>query len=125
MYSAQVAGNVAHGLRPPRGTDAVMLANNVGGGTDNLPGICALRVWDTNVGDWPVGCAGLGCLSVALCQIAVQAALVWVRGCQVSSQRLLACRHRRVRMPVAPCSVHLMPDSLSRWPMSDLQPAST
>jgi hypothetical protein len=37
-------------------------------------------------------------------------------------QRPLLSWPRKVRMPVAPCSVHLMPDSLSRWP--DLQSAS-
>ena len=36
---------------------------------DEPPKICHQRVWDSNVGDWRVGFAGLGCLSVVLCQI--------------------------------------------------------
>jgi hypothetical protein len=28
-------------------------------------------------------------------------------------------------MPVAPCSVQRIPESLNRWPMTDLHPAST
>ena len=56
----------------------------------------------------------------------VQAAGVWLFGrIQMCSQRLLASWHLRVRMPVAPGSVQRMPDNLSRWPITALQPAST
>src|SRR5262249_7647115 len=51
---------------------------------------------------------------------------VWMWGrCQICSQRLLASWQRRVAMLVAPGTVQRMPESLSRWPMTALQPAST
>jgi hypothetical protein len=46
----------------------------------------------------------------------VQAAGAWPGWVQISSQRPLACRQRKVRMPAAPGTGHLMPDSLQRCP---------
>ena len=82
-------------------------------------------MWDRNVGDWRVTCAGLDGLSACRCQMPGQAAPDRLRGCcQISSQRPLACWQRRVRMPVAPGWVQCMPDSLRRCPMIALHPAS-
>src|SRR5512135_3172317 len=54
-----------------------------------------------------------------------QAAPVWLRRAfQIWSSGLLACWQRRVVMALAPATVQCMPESLSRWPMTALQPAS-
>src|ERR1022692_284720 len=83
------------------------------------------RVWDANVGDWPVTLPGLGGLVARNAARLARAAVAWPGWVRISSQRSLASRQRRARMPVAPCSVHLMPESFRRWPTIDLHPAST
>ena len=97
----ETSGCILHLLWSVRGVLLLPLVETVAVGSDSPAGFMRRRVWDTNVGDWPVALAGLGCLSVVCVQMLGQAAPVraWPGWVQVSSHRSLASRQRRVRMP--------------------------